>query len=67
MLVEHPAVVEAGEIGKPSTELEDDIKKFIKKRLAGHAYPREIEFRDSLPKTQELGLSVGDASTLKGV
>ena len=96
-LVEHPAIVEAGVIGKPdpirgeiikafvslkkgykpSTELEDDLKKFIKKRLAGHAYPREIEFRDSLPKTrsgkiirrllkaQELGLPVGDTSTLE--
>ncbi|NYT00754.1 MAG: acetate--CoA ligase [Methanocellales archaeon] len=96
-LVEHPAIVEAGVIGKPdpirgeiikafvslkkeykpSAELEDDIKQFIKKRLAGHAYPREMEFRDSLPKTrsgkimrrllkaQELGLPIGDTSTLE--
>ena len=55
----------------------EDIKKFIKKRLAGHAYPKEIEFRDNLPKTrsgkimrrvlkcEELGLPVGDTSTLE--
>lgn len=96
-LIEHPAIVEAGVIGKPdplrgeiikafvtlrkgftqSPELEEDIKNFVKKRLAGHAYPREIEFRSSLPKTrsgkivrrllkaQELGLSIGDTSTLE--
>jgi len=95
-LVEHPAVVEAGVIGKPdmmrgeiikafvvlnsghkpTPELEADIKNFVKKHLAGHAYPREIEFTDQLPKTQsgkimrrvlkarELGLPVGDLSTL---
>ncbi len=28
----------------------EDIKQFVKKQLAGHAYPREIEFVDSLPK-----------------
>ena len=96
-LVEHPAVAEAGVIGKPdemygeiikafvalkkgqtpSDELKEDIKKFIKGKLAGHAYPKEIEFRDSLPKTrsgkimrrvlkcEELGLPVGDTSTLE--
>jgi len=96
-LVEHPAIVESGVIGKPdpvrgeiikafvvlrerykpSKKLEDDIKKFVKTRLAGHAYPKEIEFRKSLPKTrsgkimrrllkaQELGLPLGDTSTLE--
>ncbi len=96
-LVEHPAVAEAGVIGKPdetygeiikafislkkghepSDELKKDIQKFIKSRLAGHAYPKEIEFRDSLPKTrsgkivrrvlkrEEMGLPVGDTSTLQ--
>jgi acetyl-CoA synthetase len=61
---------------KPSEKLKDEIKTFIKKHLAGHAYPREIEFRDNLPKTrsgkimrrmlkaQELGLPIGDTSTL---
>lgn len=97
VLVEHPAIVEAGVIGKPdvvrgeiikafvvlkkgvkpSPELEEDIKKFVKKRLAGHAYPREFAFVASLPKTQsgkimrrvlkakELGLPIGDLSTLE--
>ncbi len=97
ILIEHPAIVEAGVIGKPdplrgeiikafitlrkgftpSPELEEDIKSFVKKKLAGHAYPREIEFRTNLPKTrsgkimrrmlkaQELGLPIGDTSTLE--
>lgn len=97
VLVEHPAVVEAGVIGKPdpvrgeiikafvvlkkefqpTPELEEDIKQFVKKKLAGHAYPREFAFVDSLPKTQsgkimrrvlkakELGLPIGDLSTLE--
>lgn len=62
---------------KPSQRLTEDVQKFIKKHLAGHAYPREIEFRDSLPRTrsgkimrrmlkaQELGLPIGDTSTLE--
>lgn len=62
---------------EPSKELEEDIKKFVKERLAGHAYPREIEFVDSLPKTRsgkimrrvlkakEMGLPIGDTSTLE--
>lgn len=62
---------------KESDELKDDIAKFVKKNLAGHAYPREIEFVDKLPKTRsgkimrrllrakELGLPQGDTSTLE--
>jgi acetyl-CoA synthetase len=96
-LIEHPAVAEAGVIGKPdqlrgniikafivltpgykdSDELKTDIQKFVKSKLAGHAYPREIEVVDKLPKTRsgkivrrllrakELGLPVGDISTLE--
>lgn len=96
-LIEHPAVVEAGVIGKPDPErgeiikafvvlkpglkgdenLKKEIAQFVKKHLAGHAYPREIEFTDKLPKTrsgkimrrilkaQELGLPIGDTSTLE--
>ncbi len=96
-LIEHPAVAEAGVIGKPdqmrgeiikafiklrpgfagSPQLESEIKEFIKTKLAGHAYPREISFVDTLPKTRsgkimrrvlkarELGLPVGDLSTLE--
>jgi len=96
-LLEHPAVVEAGVIGKPdplrgeiikafvvlksnykpSEELKEQLQKFVKTHLAGHAYPREIEFIDKLPKTRsgkivrrflkarELGLPIGDTSTLE--
>jgi acetyl-CoA synthetase len=61
----------------PSDELKEKIKQFIKSNLAGHLYPREIDFIDRLPKTRsgkimrrvlkakELGLSVGDTSTLE--
>ncbi|MEK3933853.1 acetate--CoA ligase [Sporosarcina sp. FSL W7-1349] len=96
-LLEHPAIVEAGVIGKPdpvrgeiikafvalqegyepSEELEEDIKQFVKKGLAAHAAPREIEFKDKLPKTRsgkimrrvlkawELNLPTGDLSTME--
>lgn len=61
----------------PSKELEEDVKEFIKRRLSAHAYPREIEFCESVPKTRsgkimrrllkarELGLPEGDLSTLE--
>jgi acetyl-CoA synthetase len=97
VLIEHPAVAEAGVIGKPdplimeaikafvalkegyspSDELKHDIQKLVKSRLSSAAYPREIEFLDSLPKTRsgkimrrllkarELGLPEGDTSTLE--
>lgn len=57
-------------------ELLEDIKEHTKRKLAAHAYPREIEVRDSLPKTRsgkimrrllkawELGLPTGDTSSL---
>ncbi|MFC4735824.1 acetate--CoA ligase [Bacillus daqingensis] len=95
-LVEHPAVAEAGVIGKPdeirghiikafialrsgeeeSDELKEEIRKFIKTELAAHAVPREIEFKDKLPKTRsgkimrrvlkawELDEPTGDLSTM---
>ncbi len=97
VLIEHPAVAEAGVIGKPdpiameivkafvslkighsATEaLRQDIHRFAMKRLSSAAAPREIEFIDSLPKTRsgkimrrllkakELGLPLGDTSTLE--
>ena len=97
VLIEHPAVGEAGVIGKPdpidmevvkafvslkdgyeeSEELKHDIQKFVRKRLSSAASPREIEFRPTLPKTrsgkimrrllkaQELGLPLGDTSTIE--
>jgi acetyl-CoA synthetase len=96
-LVEHPAVAEAGVIGKPdpmrgevikafislregfvaSEELKADIAKFVKEGLSAHAAPREIEFKDKLPKTRsgkimrrvlkawELNLPTGDLSTIE--
>ena len=96
-LIEHPAVVEAGVIGKPdpvrgeiikafvalkegiepSDELAEDIIQFVKKGLSAHAAPREIEFKEKLPKTRsgkimrrvlkawELQLPAGDLSTLE--
>ena len=96
-LIEHPAVVEAGVIGKPdpirgeiikafvalkegvepSDQLAEDIILFVKKGLSAHAAPREIEFKDKLPKTRsgkimrrvlkawELQLPTGDLSTLE--
>ena len=60
-----------------SPELAEDLQKFVKQKLAGHAYPRKIKFIEKLPKTrsgkimrrllkaQELGLPLGDTSTLE--
>jgi acetyl-CoA synthetase len=57
-------------------ELLEDIKEHCKRKLAAHAYPREIEVKESLPKTRsgkimrrllkawELGLPTGDMSSL---
>ncbi|GBF76237.1 acetate--CoA ligase [Paenibacillus sp. 598K] len=96
-LVEHPAIAEAGVIGKPdpmrgeiikafvalregyepSEELKQQIYTFVKVGLSAHAAPREIEFRDKLPKTRsgkimrrvlkawELNLPTGDLSTIE--
>ncbi len=35
----------------PTRELGDEIKEFVKVRLAAHEYPREIEFVEALPLT----------------
>ena len=34
-----------------SEELKKEIQAFVKKNTASYKYPREIEFRDTLPKT----------------
>lgn len=34
-----------------SADLTEDIKNHVKTELSAHEYPREIEFRDELPKT----------------
>ncbi len=96
-LVAHPAVAEAGVIGKPdavrgqiikafvalrkgyqpSDALKQDITDFVKKHLAAHAAPREIDFVEKIPKTRsgklmrrvlramDLGEPVGDTSTME--
>ncbi len=35
----------------PSSALEQEIKEFVKVRLAAHEFPRKIEFIEDLPKT----------------
>jgi acetyl-CoA synthetase len=96
-LIEHPAVAEAGVIGKPdpiamevvkafvalkegyqpTPELRRELIQFARRKLAAATAPRDIEFVDSLPKTRsgkimrrllkakELGLPLGDTSTLE--
>jgi acetyl-CoA synthetase len=97
ILMEHPAVAEAGVIGKPdpvamevvkafvslkqgfqpTDELRRELLAFARTRLGAVVAPKEIEFRDKLPRTrsgkimrrllkaQELGLPVGDTSTVE--
>ncbi|MFC5525823.1 AMP-binding protein [Rhodanobacter ginsengisoli] len=98
VLMEHPAVIEAGVIGVPDPIAREAVKAFValrpghtagealrkellahaRKRLGPAVAPREIAFRDSLPRTRsgkimrrllkarELGLPEGDLSTLEG-
>lgn len=68
-------VLKEGQKGTESLKVE--LSQYVKKHLAGHAYPREIEFIDKLPKTRsgkimrrilkakEMGLPIGDISTLE--
>jgi len=62
---------------KESEPLKLEISNFVKRKFAGHAYPREVAFVPNLPKTKsgkimrrilkakELGLPIGDTSTLE--
>ncbi|ELZ32918.1 acyl-CoA synthetase/AMP-acid ligase [Halogeometricum pallidum JCM 14848] len=45
------AYVVLSEGAEPSEELKEDIKNRVKTELSAHEYPREIAFRDELPKT----------------
>ena len=36
---------------KGTTELAEELRVHVRNRLAAHAYPREIEFPEELPKT----------------
>lgn len=74
-------IIKAFVVVKPGVEQTEELKgklqQHVKKHLAGHAYPREIDFTDKLPKTRsgkimrrvlkakELGLPIGDTSTLE--
>jgi acetyl-CoA synthetase len=96
-LMEHPAVAEAGVIGKPEPTIGELVKAFVslkpgyepndklrlellgfgRQRLGSAVAPKEIDFLDTLPRTRsgkimrrllkarELGLPVGDLSTLE--
>jgi acetyl-CoA synthetase len=35
----------------PTEALAEDLKQYVKRRLSAHAYPREVEFTEQLPKT----------------
>jgi len=45
------AFIVPGPQAQSGPELEEDIKRFVKQRLAAHEYPREIEFVTELPMT----------------
>ncbi|ETR78351.1 AMP-binding protein [Afipia sp. P52-10] len=52
---ERTEVVKAFVVLKPGAKggaaLADELSQYVKKRLSAHAYPREIEFIEQLPKT----------------
>ena len=98
VLMEHPAVAEAGVIGKPEATIGELVKAFVvlkpgfqaseelhqeligfgRVKLGSAVAPKELEFTENLPKTRsgkimrrllkarELGLPIGDTSTLEG-
>jgi len=45
------AFIKLNENYTPNDDLKDDIKRFVKTKLAAHEYPREIDFIDDIPLT----------------
>jgi acetyl-CoA synthetase len=45
------AYVVLGKDVEPTEALAEELRQYVKKRLSAHAYPREIEFLEQLPKT----------------
>ena len=96
-LLEHPAVAEAGVIGKPEATIGELVKAFValkpgfaasdklrlellgfgRQKLGSAVAPKELEFVEVLPRTRsgkimrrllkarEMGLPLGDTSTLE--
>jgi acetyl-CoA synthetase len=50
VLIEHPSVAEAAGIER-TDKLAEELRSLVRRRLSAHAYPREIEFTASSPKT----------------
>jgi acyl-coenzyme A synthetase/AMP-(fatty) acid ligase len=50
-LVKPAAFIVLKDRAAASPALVDDLKRFVKEKLAPYKYPRWIEFRDELPKT----------------
>lgn len=44
-------VIKAGQEPADDQALKDELQELVRRRLSTHAYPREIEFVDELPKT----------------
>jgi benzoate-CoA ligase len=49
-LIKPKAFIALAEGYAPTAELEQELKEFVKRRLAAYKYPRLIEFRKDLPK-----------------
>ena len=50
-LIKPYAFVVLGHDHSPSADLEEEIKEFVKDKIAGYKYPRWIKFTDNIPRT----------------